>query len=239
MSPPGGAGDHFFLEAFAGSAALVALMPLAGSRAVPAVVRLALALSIAPLGQLQFERTARTGDLLADVFGSAVLGAATGLSASAVAGAAASAGSLIDTALGASPAGAERVFGQSTGPFGMLVPLAFAVAMTGSGALTWLLAGYSAAVGSLAAHFALPHVAALGRAMFAMAVAAALPALCAHALAAFVAGCVARLAPRVNGVLLAPALSALLVLTVLTAGASALFFTVAELSRLAARAALL
>jgi flagellar biosynthesis protein FliR len=225
--------------AFAGSAAFAALLPLAGARAVPPVVRLALALAIAPLVAARLGAEPRTGDLLAEALEFAVLGGATGLGASIVAGSAAAAGALIDGALGASAGGSDRIFGQGAGPFGALAPLAFAYVMTSSGALTWLIAGYTASASALAAHFAPPMAMALGRTLFAAAAAVALPALCAHALAALVAGIIARLTPRVNGMLLAPALGSMLVLCVVLAGAAALFSLMNELARLTVRAALL
>lgn len=231
-----GAAPGLFAVAFAGSAAFAALLPLAGSRAVPAIVRLALALAIAPLVAARLGAEPRTDELLVQALGVTALGGAVGLGASIVAGAAAAAGALIDGALGASASGSERIFGQGAGPFGQLAPLAFAFVMTNNDALTWLIAGYTAA-GSLAAHFALPVTAALGRTLFAAALAVALPALCAHAFAAVAAGIVARLAPRVNGIVLAPALGSVLVLCVMFAGTTALFDLMNWISRLVVRAA--
>jgi flagellar biosynthesis protein FliR len=228
-----------FAAAFAGSAAFAAFVPLAGARAVPAVARLALALAMAPLVATQLGAQSQTGDLLAEVLGIAALGGATGLGASVVAGASAAAGSLIDNALGTPATGSDRIFGQEAGPFGMLAPLAFAFVMTNSGALTWLVAGFCAATGALAEHFAPPVVMALGRTLFAATAVVALPALSAHAFAALVAGTIARLTPRVNGMLLAPAIGSLLVLFVVIAGAAALLTFMTELSRITVRAALL
>jgi flagellar biosynthesis protein FliR len=228
-----------FAVAYAGSASFAAMLPLAGARAVPPIVRLALALAMAPLVAARLGEGPRMGDLLAGAMAAAALGSASGLSANIIAGAAAAAGALIDGALGAPAGGSERIFGQTAGPFGTLVPLGFAFMMTSSGALTWLVAGYAASVGVLAEHFSPSVLAALGQTLFASAVTIALPALCAHAVATLVAGVIARLAPRVNGMLLAPALGSLLVLCVILGGATALFIHMAELSRLAVRAALL
>jgi flagellar biosynthetic protein FliR len=233
----GGDVPGVFAAAFAGSAAFAALLPLAGSRAVPAVVRLALALAIAPLVVAHLGAEPRTDHLLVQALGAIALGSAIGLGASIVAGSAAAAGALIDGALGASSIGSERIFGQGAGPFGQLAPLAFACVMTNSGALTWLVAAYTASAGSLAQHFTAPESAALGRTLFAAALAVALPALCAHAFGALAAGIVARLSPRVNGILLAPALGSVLVLCVLLAGTTALFDLMRELSRLVVHAA--
>lgn len=236
------AGDSagVFSAAFAGSAAFAALLPLAGARAVPAVVRLALALAIAPLVAARLTAEPRAGDLLEETLAVAALGGTTGLSASVLAGSAAAAGSLIDGALGTTGiSGADRVFGETAGPFGVLAPLAFAFAMTSSGALAWLVAGFAATEGALAAHFSPSVVSELGRTAFAGALTIALPALCAHIFATLVAGIVARLTPRVNGMLLAPALGSMLGLCVVLAGAAAFFNLMTELSRLAAHAALL
>lgn len=240
--------DGLFAVAFAGSASLAALLPLAGARAVPAVVRLGLALAVAslasahavaPLASAHVVHAPKAGDLLREALEAAALGGATGLGATIVAGAAASAGALMDGALGAPAIGADRIFGQGAGPFGVLAPLLFALAMTNSGALTWLIAGYAAASSSLAQHFAVATVGAVGQTLFAAALVIALPALFAHAVAALMAGVIARLTPRVNGTLLAPALQSMLVLAVVVAGASALMGSMIVLSRLAARAALL
>jgi type III secretory pathway component EscT len=201
------------------------------------VVRLALALAIAPLVAARLGAEPRTDGLLVQALGAIALGGAIGLGASIIAGSAAAAGALIDGALGASPVGPERIFGQGAGPFGQLAPLAFALVMTNNGALTWLIAAYTASEGALAEHFALPVTAALGRTLFAASLAVALPALCAHAFGALAAGIVARLTPRVNGILLAPALGSALVLCVVLAGTAALFDLMGELSRLVIRAA--
>jgi flagellar biosynthesis protein FliR len=220
---------------------------LAGSRAVPAIVRLALALAVAPLAEPKFNGASPSGPLSEFVL-AAGFGAATGLGASIVAGAAAAAGGLIDSALAGGVTVPDRVFGQSAGPFGVLVQMAFAVAMTSSGALTWLIAAYAYASSALvttgvsvemsrhAQHIDASSVGALGRTVFSAALAIALPALCAHSLGALLAGIVARLTPRVNGMLLAPALGSMLVLAVTAAGAFGMFFAMIELARLMVRA---
>ena len=200
-------------------------------------MRLALALAIAPLVVARVGAEPRTDQLLGQALGAIALGSAIGLSASIVAGSAAAAGALIDGALGTSANGSERIFGQGAGPFGQLAPLAFAFVMTNSGALTWLIAAYTASEGSLVEHFTFPATAALGRTLFASALAVALPALCAHAFGALAAGVIARLSPRVNGILLAPALGSVLVLCVLLAGTTVLFDLMGELSRLVVHAA--
>ena len=221
-----------FGVAFAGCAVFVATLPLAASRGVPAIVRGALALAIAPMAANSLPLAGL--DAISQAGANMAVGAVVGLSTAVISGAAAAAGGLLDTAIGAPPAGLDRVFGQNAGPFAVLVPLMFAVALCSSGGLTTLIAGFVAAC-SVAARVHLTGVSALGNLIFATAVAIALPALGAHAIATFIAGFTARVVPRINGMLLAPGVGFGLALLVATAGVPALLLAISHLAHLAAR----
>ncbi len=120
----------------------------------------------------------------------------------------------------------------------MLLPLTFANVMCQTGVLGWLLAAYtahSAALTVLASHIV---VAGLARTALQAALMLALLPLCAHALATLLAGVAARVAPRVNGMLLAPAFASPLALLVVLAGVPSTFALLGNIAAAAARAAM-
>jgi len=226
-----------FAIAFAGCAALAATMPLAAARSVPAPVRGALALAIVPLAVSHEPRPVPDGtDVLWHMLSAAAFGAMFGLTSAAIAAAASSAGALIDAAFAAPPSGVDPTSGQTAGPFASLFALAYAVALTKSGALTALIATFAWSWGQASSHFPVSGAAQLGTSLFALALTCALPALGAHALATLVAGAAARAGARINGMLLAPALSACAVLVAVAAGSSALWFALERIAQLTVRA---
>jgi flagellar biosynthesis protein FliR len=230
-------GEAGFAVAFAGSAALASTLPLAGARHVPGLARAALALSITPLAAHGLGGET-IGDAGVHACLAAVGGASAGMAASILAGAVVSAAALIDQALTAGPGLGVDVSGQGAGPFSVLLPLLFANVLCQSGAFGWLLAAYaahSATVKILVSHV---FVAGLARTALQAALTLALLPLCAHALATLLAGIAARVAPRVNGLLLAPALGSPMSLLVVLASVPATFAVLKRIADEAARAAL-
>jgi flagellar biosynthesis protein FliR len=223
--------------AFAGAAALAATMPLAGSRAVPSFVRAGLALSVAPLAAAQVAPLSSPSETAWQVVLAAAFGATAGLSAAIVAGSASAAGALVDGAIAAPPAGFDRVFGHSAGPFATLLPLAFAFVFSGSGAMTFLIAAFLAALRSASTHVAGVGVSILGNTLFVDALVLSLPLLGAQALATIVSGVAARVAPRVNGMLLAQPLASMLGLVAAIVGIPAMLVALVRIAAVAARAA--
>jgi flagellar biosynthesis protein FliR len=214
---------------FARTAAFAAAMPLGRTRAVPRIVRVVLALSLAPVAA-----AARAADtpalhdlsaLAVAALGAALQGAAVGLCATIAAGAAASAGGLIDSALASQPAPLRDVFGDS-GPMGSLCSSAFGWFFFG-GAFDRLayfcIAMDHHPLGVLA-------IAALAGACMQTALAAAGPAIAAQAFAAVVVAGIARMAPRVNGLFLGAPIAALLVIASLLAGGGALLYAIAAMA---------
>ena len=214
---------------FARAAAFVGAMPLGRARAVPRIVRVVLALTLAPIAA-----SAQPADLSVlhdwDALGFAALiaaaqGAAVGLFATIVAGAAASAGGLIDSALAAQPAPSRDVFGES-GPGGLFCTSAFG---------WFFFRGPFERLTELAAtadckNISVIAVASLARACTETALACAGPAIVSQAFATVLAAGIARMAPRVNGMFLAAPVAALLVVASLLAGGSALLWKIAEMT---------
>ncbi len=226
-----------YAVALAGSAALAATVPLAGSRAVPSFVRAGLALSVTPLAAAHVTVIASPLEAIWQVVVAAAFGASAGLSASIVAGSVSSAGALIDGALAAPPAGFDRVFGRSAGPFATLLPLAFALVFSGTGAMTFAVAGFLAALSAASVHVASAGVTHLGGTLFACALGLSLPLLAAQMLAVLIAGVVARMAPRINGMLLAQPLGSVLGLIAVVVGIPATLVALVRIAAAAARAA--
>jgi len=228
-----------FVAGFAACAALVTTLPVVGARSVPSIVRAALAIALAPLAAAHVHAAVNNpaSHVAIEACVAALGGATMGLCAAIVAGAAASAGALLDVAIAASPAGADRASGSS-GPFAMLLTLGFGVVLLSSGGLTWLLSSFVALFDTANGHaHAAALVVALGRVAYDAAIAAALPLLGACGVSSLVAAAAARAAPRINGMLLAPALSSPLALAVALAAVPGLFVLLHRLAGLTVRLA--
>jgi hypothetical protein len=164
----------------------------------------------------------------ADLILAAVAGAATGLAASAVTATAAAAGALFDQTLSGGPGGP---IGERGGPISFLFALAMSLIMCQTGALGALMVHVASAPLAHVWHFA--AISSIPRIVTVAAVTIGLPILCAHAAATVVAAFTARLGPRINGMLLAPALSTPLSLAVMLAGAGSVFAWMRYLSGMA------
>jgi len=211
-------------------------LPVGEARLVPGIIRAATAVALTPFAatQLHAFATATPGWSAgthgqADLVLAAVAGAATGLAASAITATAAAAGAVFDQTLSGGPGGA---LGEHGGPISFLFSLSMGLLMCQTGAL-----------GSLMVHVARTPVASvlhlevlsgIPRVVTIAAVTMALPLLCAHAAATIVAAFTARLGPRINGILLAPALSTPLSLAVMLAGAGSVFVWMRYIAGIAA-----
>ncbi|MBC5824903.1 MAG: flagellar biosynthetic protein FliR [Candidatus Eremiobacteraeota bacterium] len=226
--------------AAARGASFAATVPLAGSGAVPKIVRASLTIAIVPA--LAARNTAahsyEPGTLLLAALAASLSGAAFGLAASVVFGAAEAAGGLVDGALAWPVAGFDKLSGANAGTFGKLFPLAFACAFFSSGAFTALIARFAAAASAVPQNvFSLHAALALGHCCIDAALALGGPAIFAQCLGTLLAATVARVAPKINGMFLSTPLCAGLVLVALLVGAPALmpaFLALAERSVAAA-----
>jgi flagellar biosynthesis protein FliR len=218
---------------FARTAAFAAAMPLGRTRSVPRVVRVVLAMGLAPIAaaahvpdtSVLHDWSAFAGAAIA----AAAQGAAVGLCATIAAGAAAAAGGLIDAALASQPGPARDVFGES-GPVGLLCSSAFGWFLFGGPFDTLTGVCVSADFRTIGE----PAIASLAGACVQTALAVAGPAVIAQAFAAVVAAGVARMAPRVNGMFLGAPIAAVLVIASLIAGGGALILALADIARRAA-----
>lgn len=230
------------MVALAGSTAFAATLPLAGAKHVPGIVRAALALSITPLAA----DTATTDAAWATVAGgvtipaciAAATGTSVGLTASIIAGSAASTGALFDQALAGGPSNSYDATQQGSGPFSVLLPLVAANAWCSSGALAWFVAGFAGHFTALAIHTGSAAASAAIRTAFHLTLALSLPPVFAHAVATLIAGLAARVAPRVNGMLLTPAIASPLALIAAIVGVPAMFALMRHMAAIAAHAAL-
>lgn len=218
---------------FARTAAFAAAMPLGRTRAVPRVVRVAIALCLAPVAA-SAQHADTTGLREWSAFAVAAIaaaaqGAAIGLCATIVAGAAAAAGGLIDAALASQSGPVRDVFGES-GPVGLLCTSAFGWFFFGGAFIKLVQVCITAEYHTIGA----PVIAALASACAQIALAAAGPAIVAQTFAAVAAAGISRLAPRVNGMFLGAPIGSMLVIASLIVGAGAL---VAALDAIAWRAA--
>lgn len=232
------AADARIAVVFAACAALAATLPLIGARTIPSPVRAALALVLAPLAALHIHVIGHTAmEIARGACGATIAGATIGLSAAIVASTAASIGSLFDVAIAASPVGIDMPSGENHGPFATLVPLGFGATMLSSGAFTWLVVSalmtldHASAYGRDAS-----FVTALGRLVYGWAIALAFPMIGAYGLSSLIAAASARAAPKINGMLLAPALSSAVALTLALAAVPVIFAAFHRLADLTARA---
>jgi flagellar biosynthesis protein FliR len=210
---------------FARTAAFAASMPLGRARAVPNIVKVVLALTLAPIAAAALPVKPSSHDVSAVAMlalSAALQGAAIGLCATIAAGAAAAAGGLIDAALASQPAPLRDVFGES-GPVGSICTAAFGWIFF-AGPFTRLAAFCVEADHKF---LSVRAIAVLAGACTQTALAAAGPAIVAQAFAAIVAGGVARMAPRINGMFLGSPIASVLVIATLIAGSSALLYAIA------------
>lgn len=193
-------------------------MPLGRARAVPRIVRVVLAAALAPIFAERIAY-ADAGAIRFDTFASSALlnaleGAACGICATVVAGAAAAAGQLFDAALASQSIPARDVF-ENAGPISALAAALFGWLFMGTGAFDNLVTICSAMpLGIPDVHTA----AALGEAFFRIALAAGAPALAAQSFATVVAALIARMAPRINGLFLGAPIGATLTIGALVIG---------------------
>jgi hypothetical protein len=206
-------------------------LPVGEARLVPAIIRAAAAVALTPFAATQLHAVAVAAPTHGEIglVLAAVGGAATGLAASAITATAAAAGALVDQTVSGGPGGAA---GDHGGPISFLFSLAAGLIMCQTGSLGSLMAHVARApiahVWHLAALTGIPRIATTA------ALTMALPMLCAHATATIVAAFTARLGPRINGMLLAPALSTPVSLIVMLAGAGSVFAWMRYLSGIAA-----
>jgi len=221
-----------WIAALARASAFAALAPLAGSGAVPRVVRAALALTLVPAIAAHL---ARSDAVLVPLswLREAAMGAAFGIAASIIASAASAGGSLVDGSLALRPFGRETVFRGAGGPFERIYSLAFAAVFVASGALTHL-CGRFVAASSIASAVPAASVPALVGSMVEISLDLAAPAIAAQVLGTLVAAAAARASPRVNGLMLAsPVVTTLAMLAIFACLAP----TMRVLADLASRAA--
>jgi flagellar biosynthesis protein FliR len=223
------------VAALARASSFAAAAPLSGSIAVPRVARAVLAIVLAPAISAHVAAVGGDGPaLLAAVLRNALIGAAIGMSAAAVASAATGAGGAIDAAIASQAVGRESVFGSGAGPVGRLFSLGFAVAMFSTGSFATLCGRVVVAQDAWLRTFALAGCVAVVRDAFEGALAIAVPALAAQLLAITVAAFVSRAAPRINGLMLASPATAALVLITLAAGVAGVVMRFDGLARFAA-----
>ena len=209
------------VSAFARTSAFAATAPVAGSGAVPRVVRGALALALVPSVAARLDRGTADDLVFIAWLREAAIGASFGLAAAIVAAAASAAGSLVDSALAVRPTGRETIFGETEGPFGRIFSLAFAVMFFSTGAMTRVCERFVLVSSSTTFALSLHGAVALVRASVESSLDIAAPAIAAQVVATIVAAIAARAAPRVNGLFLASPLASAMVLAAVLSGAGA------------------
>lgn len=208
-------------------------MPIAGSGAVPRIVRGALALALTPAVNARLLASETTPHLPEELF----TGVIFGVTASIIAAAASAAGSLIDASMAMRPFGAESVFGGPQGPLGRIYSLAFAMLFVASGAMTHLCSHFveaSSAARLMSAHGAV----ALVTTSFEASLDLAAPSIAAQLIATVASATAARAAPRINGLMLSSPASTVAVLLVVLAGIAPALHALITLALRAASASL-
>jgi flagellar biosynthesis protein FliR len=216
-----------FAFGFARAAAFAAAMPLGRARSVPRVARVAIAVALAPLFAEHIMHSNGDVDdsagLARAALFNALQGAAVGLCATIVAGAAAAAGELFDTAVASQALPVRDVFGES-GPIAGLSATLFGWFLMEAGGFERLVSACIAGTDGA------PHirtVALLGTAFLQIALSAGAPALAAQAFATIVAAIIARMAPRINSLFLGAPIASLLTFCALVIGGAALVTAIA------------
>lgn len=213
------------IAAFVRSSAFAATMPIAGSGAVPRIVRGALALTLTPAVDARLQ----TGKIAPNVTEELFTGIIFGVTASIIAAAASAAGSLIDASMAMRPFRPESIFGGPQGPIGRIYSLAFAMLFFASGAMTHLCSRFveaSSATRLMTAH----GVIALATTSFEASLDLAAPSIAAQLLATVASATAARAAPRINGLMLASPASTVAVLLVVLAGIAPAFHALIDLA---------
>jgi flagellar biosynthetic protein FliR len=203
-----------WIAAFVRASAFAATAPIAGSGAVPRIVRGALALTIA---SALIERFPRDRGLAAWPE-QAIVGAAFGVAAAMVAAAVSAAGSVIDSSMAMRPFGRDAVFGDVQGPLGRLYSLAFAAMFLSTGAMTHLCSRLVDASSSAVHVMSAGGAVALVSESFEASLDIAAPAIAAQFIATLATAMAARAAPRINGLMLASPAATVAVLAVVLAG---------------------
>jgi len=203
-----------WIAAFVRASAFAATAPIAGSGAVPRIVRGALALTIVPA---LVERLPRDRGL-AGWPEQAIVGAAFGVAAAMVAAAVSAAGSVIDSSMAMRPFGRDSVFGGQQGPFGRLYSLAFAALFLSTGAMMHLCSRLVDASSSAVHVMSVRGAEALVAESFEASLDIAAPAIAAQLIATLATAMAARAAPRINGLMLASPAATAAVLVVVLAG---------------------
>ena len=217
--------SNAWIASFIRSSAFAATMPIAGSGAVPRVVRGALALALTPAVHARFQASKTSPHWPEELF----TGIIFGITASIIAAAASAAGSLIDTSMAMRPFGRESVFGGPQGPLGRIYSLAFAVLFCASGAMTHLCLRFveaSSGTRLMSAH----SVVALVRSSFENSLDLAAPSIAAQLIATIASAIAARAAPRINGLMLASPASTIAVLLAVLAGIAPAFHALLALA---------
>ncbi len=220
---------------FARAAAFAAAMPLGRARSVPPVARVAVALVLAPLFAERIVDEAAAGDiagLARAALLNAINGAAVGLCATIIAGAAAAAGELFVTAIASQAIPARDVFGES-GPVAALGAALFGWFFMSAGAFDRLAAICAAGVQGPPD---VRTVVLLGTAFVQIALAAGAPAVLAQAFATILAALIARVAPRINSLFLGTPITSLLTFCILVVGGGAFTAAMAAIAWRAAAA---
>lgn len=210
--------------------AFAATVPVAGSGAVPRIVRGTLALALVPALAANIEHQPPHASSIIDFAREAIIGAAFGLAAAVVAAAAAAAGSLMDAALAMRPTGRDSIFGDVEGPLGRLFSLAYATAFLSTGAMTYLCGRFVAASSSTQIAASTRGMIHLVRASVETSLDIAAPAIVAQIFATLIAAIAARAAPRINGLFLASPLASALVLVTILCGLRPMMGTLIELA---------
>lgn len=215
-----------WIAAFVRASAFAATAPVAGSGAVPRIVRGALALAIAPAVAA---RISRDRDIAAWPE-QAIVGAVFGVAAAMVAAGVSAAGSLVDSSLAMRPFGRDGLFGGEQGPMGRVYSLAFAALFLSTGALTHLCSRLVDASSHAAAVVSVAGAAALVARSFQASLDIAAPAIAAQVIATLASAAAARAAPRINGLMLASPATTAAVFVVLLAGVVPAFRALVDLA---------
>ena len=215
-----------WIAAFVRASAFAATAPVAGSGAVPRIVRGALALTIAPalVERLAHDRSAAAWP------DQAIGGAAFGVAAAMVAAAVSAAGSVIDSSMAMRPFGRDSVFGGQQGPLGRLYSLAFAAMFLSTGAMTHLCSRLVDASSSTLHVLSVRAAVALVAKSFEASLDIAAPAIAAQLIATLATATAARAAPRINGLMLASPAATVVVLVVVLAGVAPGFREIADVA---------
>jgi len=222
--------SQVWIAAFVRASAFAATVPIAGSGAVPRIVRGALALTLTPPVLTTLQNASGSPQWIEAV----IVGAAFGTAAAMVASAASAAGSLVDSALAMRPFDHDGVFGGAQGPLGRVFSLAFAMLFLSTGTMTHLCSRFVEASSTIDHVISVRGAVALAKASLEVSLDIAAPALAAQVIATLASATAARAAPRINGLMLASPAAMVAVLVVVVAGTVQSFRALVALATLAA-----